>query len=188
MGNPQDWRERIIGALGAVVAVALVIGGVIGVAAYAAARMAGLTGGDDSSSTSTQSGATSTSPGADQSTPTASPSPAHRRDVEQVRKKDKRPVHHRRQHRAHGLTLGASPRQVHRMARVSLFGAYPGHGGALVVQRREGGHWDRFPVTVVVRAGHFHTWVASGYPGRNLFRVVDPATGTSSAPVTVTVH
>lgn len=183
MGNPQDWRERIIGALGAVLAVALVIGGVIGVVAYGAARMAGLTGGDDTSSASPEAGPSSPSPSGHESTATASPSPQHQGDVEQARQKHK-PVHHH----AHELTLVASPRQVHRMSRVQLSGTYSGHGGSLVVQRREGGHWDRFPVTVSLRGGHFHTWVASGYPGRNLFRVVDPATGKSSAPVTITVH
>ncbi len=74
------------------------------------------------------------------------------------------------------------------MQRVDLRGRYPGHGGSrLQVQRLEGGRWSAFPVDVTVRSGGFHTWVASGRPGRNRFRVVDPATGRTSPPVTVTV-
>ncbi|MGZ4444604.1 MAG: hypothetical protein ACXVXC_15685 [Nocardioidaceae bacterium] len=75
------------------------------------------------------------------------------------------------------------------MGRVNLWGRYPGHGGAyLVVQRLEAGHWHRFPVSTTVRAGRFHTWVASGRRGPNRFRVLDPRSGRRSAPVTVRVR
>ncbi len=73
------------------------------------------------------------------------------------------------------------------MGRIDLSGRYPRNGATLVVQRRDGGHWTRFPVTATVRRGRFHTWVQSGYRGPNRFRVLDPATGRASAPVTITV-
>lgn len=74
------------------------------------------------------------------------------------------------------------------MGRVDLWGRYPRHPGTwLAVQRLEHGRWERFPVTAVVHGGRFRTWVESGRPGPNRFRVVDPRTGRASAPVTVTV-
>jgi hypothetical protein len=74
------------------------------------------------------------------------------------------------------------------MGRIDLHGRYPGHGGTrLVVQRRRGGRWTRFPVSVTVRGGGFRTWVASGHRGPNRFRVLDPRSGRASAPVTVRV-
>lgn len=193
MADPQDWRERVVGALGAVVMVALVIGVVIGAVAYGAIRFVGLDGGDDSAQTPASAPDSPAASGTHAAEPTASPSrasssagppKAHRQQG------DTGPKHHGRRHRGrHGLTLEASPLRVHRMGRVHLWGRYPGHGGArLVVQRREGGHWDRFPVAVSVRDGRFRTWIASGYPGRNRFRVLDPATGLASAPVSFTVH
>ncbi|HLN79013.1 MAG TPA: hypothetical protein VK204_18355 [Nocardioidaceae bacterium] len=75
------------------------------------------------------------------------------------------------------------------MGRIHLMGRYPGHGGArLVVQRFEGGHWARFPVSVTVRGGRYRTWVASGHRGVNRFRVVDAAARRASAPVSVRVR
>jgi hypothetical protein len=179
----------VVGALGAVVAVALVIGVVIGAVAYGAARLVGLTDSPDSSAAGPPSPAQSDDH--ESSSPSASPSPQHRPHVERARDKSTHPHRrHRRRHRhTHGLTLVATPHDVHRMGRVHLAGSYPGHAGSrLVLQRFEAGHWDRFPVTVVVRGGHFRTWVASGYPGKNRFRVVDPAAGTASRPVTFVVH
>lgn len=43
-----DWRQRVFGALGAVVVVGLVIGGVLGAVAYSTARVTGLAGADAS--------------------------------------------------------------------------------------------------------------------------------------------
>jgi hypothetical protein len=74
------------------------------------------------------------------------------------------------------------------MGRINLFGRYPGHSGSqLAVQRMEGGHWGRFPVSVTVRGGRFRTWVASGRNGPNQFRVVDTGAGRASPTVTVVV-
>jgi hypothetical protein len=86
------------------------------------------------------------------------------------------------------LTMSASPRHTHKYGRVSLSGRYPGHNGVTLQVQRAEPHWHDFPVTVTVRGGRFHTWVESGYPGPNRFRVKDKRTGTTSAPVTVWVH
>ena len=188
MTDRQDWHDRIVGALGAVLAVAIVIGGVVGVVTYAAARITGLTGGDSAAQPSTAS-TTSAAPSpsaADTASATATPSPTTSPTETQTHHE----THHRSHHRPaeHDLTLSASPQHVGPMGRIDLYGRYPGHDGAtLAVERREGGHWSRFPVSATVRGGRFHTWVASGQSGSNAFRVVDEGSGRRSDPVTVSV-
>jgi hypothetical protein len=197
MPEPQNWRDRVVGALGAVLAVAVVIGVVVGAVAYGAVRLAGLGSDDDSASDAAQAPASRSASRSASPTPSAGPShaasPSQRAaspspsKTHEPKPKKKR-AHHARKKKPQGLTLHASPQRVGHMGRVDLSGRYPGHGGAtLVVQRREGGSWDRFPVSATVHSGSFHTWVASGRSGPNRFRMLDPATGATSAPVTVTV-
>lgn len=211
MADPQDWHARAIGALGAVLAVALVVGGVVGAVAYGAAQVTGLTGGDpvaldpgapgspaaassassasaSSKRAASDSTATPTEPAppakpTERPTPSRSPSPTPDHEHRHPQ------AHHHRKHAASGsLTLSASPHHVGHMGRIDLSGHYRGHDGAtLVVQRFEAGHWARFPVTAQVRGGGFHTWVASGHRGPNRFRVVDESTGAASGAVTVRV-
>jgi hypothetical protein len=67
-------------------------------------------------------------------------------------------------------------------------GSYPGgNGTTLQVQRREGGSWAAFPTSATVDDGTFRTYVESGQPGPNAFRVVDPARGQASNVVVFTV-
>jgi hypothetical protein len=194
--DPQDLRERVVGALGAVLAVALVIGVVAGAVAYGAVRAAGLHG-DEAASV----GSTAASMPSDQASPRAPEPPTARSEKHQASDKPKAdpgPKHKTRHHR-HPRRKAKSPRNGHLtlttsrehaapMGRVNLWGHYPGQEGVrLVVQRREGGRWERFPVTVTLRGGSFQTWVASGRRGPNLFRVLDPATGRASASVSVSV-
>lgn len=191
MEDPQDLRERVIGALGAVLAVALVIGAVAGVAAYGAVRASGLGGGDVAAASTSPRSAPSSSRPSETATPSASPTPSPSASPTPS------PVHHstpkpkkkaRHHHARPRLTLAARQRHVSPMGRIDLHGRYPGHGGTrLLVQRLQGGRWSRFPVSVTVRGGTFHTWVASGHRGPNRFRVVDRAGGRASAPVTVRV-
>lgn len=207
MAEPAtEWRDRVVRALGTVIVVGLVIGGVLGAVAYSAARAAGLAGGEGQAAASvaaneTTGGQPTTSQVSPSPSPTtAEPAPrkqqaksteghspkSHRSSKQRV--KDKRRPGRRAGHHA-DLTLAVSPRQVHRMGRIHLMGRYPGHGGArLVVQRFEGGHWARFPVSVTVRGGRYRTWVASGHRGVNRFRVVDAAARRASAPVSVRVR
>lgn len=97
--------------------------------------------------------------------------------------------HHPRQRTRDRLTIRADRHHVGRMGRINLSGRYRGHAGTiLVVQRMEHGRWERFPVSVAVRGGRFRTWVASGRPGPNRFRVRDPRTHRRSAPVTVIIR
>lgn len=89
---------------------------------------------------------------------------------------------------AGGLLLSASPLLVQPMERINLTGTWPGHDNqSLVVQRYEGGQWSDFGVQVQVDVGTFATYVMTGRPGDQKFRVFDPTTQTASNEVTVTV-
>lgn len=89
------------------------------------------------------------------------------------------------------LTLTASPTSAAPGTRIDLTGTYPGAAAntTLQVQRRlDGSDWTDFPVTARTGGdGTFSTWVKTSRQGVNEFRVVDPATGASSAPVSVTI-
>jgi hypothetical protein len=85
------------------------------------------------------------------------------------------------------ISLSASPLQVSRMERIYLTGTYPGgEGASLQVQRYEGG-WTDFPTSASVSGGTFQTYVMTGQSGANKFRVVDASSGKKSNPVTVRV-
>lgn len=87
-----------------------------------------------------------------------------------------------------GISLAASSPSVASMQQIDLTGTYPGGQGAtLQVQRFTGGSWSDFPVTVSVVGGSFSTYVQTGQTGENRFRVLDPASGTSSNEVVVSV-
>lgn len=89
---------------------------------------------------------------------------------------------------AGGLLLSASPLLVRPMERINLTGQWPGHDNeSLLVQRYDGGQWSDFGVQVRVDVGTFATYVMTGRPGDQKFRVFDPTTQTASNEVTVTV-
>jgi hypothetical protein len=86
------------------------------------------------------------------------------------------------------IELHASTSSASTYERVTLSGSYPGgNGTTLQVQRREGGSWAAFPTSATVDDGTFRTYVESGQPGPNAFRVVDPARGQASNVVVFTV-
>lgn len=89
------------------------------------------------------------------------------------------------------ITAEASAARAAARERVTLSGTYTGAepGTVLQVQRNEGGEWADFPVrTSTGEGGQFSVDVALGRPGPNELRLVDPETGTTSEPVTITVE
>lgn len=215
MADGEHVRERALGALAAVVALALGVSVLLAAGAYAAARMVGLTG-DGGEQPTTQAVATpSHSPSA---TPSASPRvpaagspsqaaqptrqpkphrPAQHQQQTRPDRQHRKPQAHARRHRQHRrhrqqqatgtVSLHAAQTRVRPMARIDLAGRCGcGSGTTLVVQRLEHGHWSRFPATATASGGRFHTWVMTGRSGANQFRVVVPG-GRASNPVTITV-
>lgn len=86
------------------------------------------------------------------------------------------------------ISLQALETTVPSFGKIDLTGVYPGgEGEILQVQRRQGGAWADFPLTVPVSNSSFSTYVQTGVSGRNSFRVLDKARGIASNVVEVTV-
>ncbi|MEO5652858.1 MAG: hypothetical protein ABIN79_00355 [Marmoricola sp.] len=86
------------------------------------------------------------------------------------------------------IQLSISPVMARPMERVNLTGSYSGHDNVgLQVQREESGQWADFGVQATVRAGTFETYVMTGRPGENRFRMYDPQDDQASNVVVVTI-
>jgi hypothetical protein len=186
------WRRQLAVALGAVLAVGLVIGSLIGLVAFTGAKVAGV--GEPSASATTEPSlyipeealatrkpSPSPTPEVEPSAPasTPKPEPAPREKKSPKPKPKPKPQ----------ISLTASPSSASTYSRIYLRGSYRGGAGkTLLVQRFEGGGWSGFPVTATVRGGRFETWVESGQKGPNKFRVLDRSTSRASNPVTVVLR
>jgi hypothetical protein len=183
--NDEDtrWVRTLLAGLAALVAVALVIGGVVSVVALGAAKVTGI--GDTRPQPTARpslfipSGEPTTTPEAFPDPPgsTASPSPRPSRPSATAKPRKRPPA----------ISLRAFPRRVGTNQRINLAGAYRGgQGRRLQVQRFEG-RWVDFPVTATVRGGSFRTFIFSGRSGANRFRVLDEASGRASNAVQVVI-
>lgn len=89
---------------------------------------------------------------------------------------------------AKAISLSAGQTTVSPMEQIDLTGVYPGGEGAILsVQRFENGSWADFPVTASVSNQTFATYVQTGQPGVQRFRMFDTSTGEASNEVKVTV-
>ena len=169
----KPWPRQLLVAVGALLAVALVIGGVVSAFALGAAKVSGI---DDATGPSTAepslvipSETPAGSPGAGASTPSpraADPTPAEERPA---------------------ITLRVEPTSVGPGERITLTGDYPdGNGALLQVQRLEGA-WTDFPVTMSVGGGRFSTYITTSRTGDARFRVTDKGAGRASNVVRVTI-
>jgi len=194
MSDPDRVRGRALRALAAVVAVALGLSGILAVGAYAAARMAGLTADSGGHRGTAQAGPAAPSRASSTTAPTGRPHGQPDAQRQQSHADHVRHHQHQGHHRHHrhrpstgAVTLHAAQARVHPMSRVDLGGRCGCRSGTtLVVQRLEHGHWSRFPASATASRGRFHTWVMTGRPGPNRFRVLLPG-GPASNPVTITV-
>ncbi len=86
------------------------------------------------------------------------------------------------------LQLAISPVTAKPMERVNLTGTYEGADNLqLQVQRFEDGDWSDFGVVANVKVGTFETYVMTGRPGEQRFRVYDAQTRKGSNVVLVTI-
>lgn len=196
--DDAPWYRPLLVGVGALLAVALLVGAVVGVAALGVVNVAGLgeeratvqaepslhipertptpTTDDEGLTLEDLNGGedpTESESATPSATPTASESPKERK------RKPPRSV----------ISLSSSAVEVSAMERIDLTGTYPGGEGAtLRVQRFSGGWQDFAGVTATVRDGTFSTYVMTGQSGPNRFRVVDGGSGKKSNPVTVRVR
>jgi hypothetical protein len=185
--DDTSWPRQLLFGIGALVVVALLIGGVVSIVALGAARMAGVAEGPVTASAKPSLYIPSGKP-----TVKVEPYPAasgsagghasHRASPTPSKKPSTKPK------KAHRISLQASPLSVQPNQRINLSGGYQGGEGArLQIQRREAGSWTDFPVTVSVSGGIFHTYITTGHIGINTLRVTDKRNGRSSNVVRVHV-
>jgi hypothetical protein len=174
----DGWPSQLAIGMGALLVVALVAGGVVGLVLLGAANIVGLGGTDAGPArepTLVMPSPETRSPRAEEPTETTTAPQRPERSPNTGKPRKQRRV----------ITLTASPARAATSERVYLRGRYPGaNGTSLQVQRLEG-RWVDFPVSVTVRGGRFETYVVSGRAGENRFRVVDESAGRRSAPVSV---
>ncbi|MGH3472379.1 MAG: hypothetical protein ACRDPG_10100 [Nocardioidaceae bacterium] len=195
--DDSGWKQQVLVGVVMLVAVGVLVGAIVAFLGLKAADVAGLTNNTPTTlAASVQPSGTRTTHPATQAAPakTAQTRPRGRHGSSST---DSRPTTtHRRTttHRhnvvPHGaISLSAQPQHARSMQRVNLVGRFPGHDGVnLQVQRLEGGHWSAFPTSAVVYHNSFRTYVETGRPGPNRFRMVDPATHQVSNPVVVMIQ
>jgi hypothetical protein len=76
------------------------------------------------------------------------------------------------------------------MGRIDLTGTYPGGEGAVLnVQKFSNGSWqDFYSISASVTNGQFATYIQTGTPGVNRFRMVDSDSTLTSNEVKVTIR
>ena len=179
--DEREPRPDIAAVVLKILAVAVAVGLVIGLGAFALVKTLGLDSGEVSGATAGAGGPYTPLPttALPLPTPTDLPSPDNTGLVTETPTASN----------TGGLFLSAAPVIVAPMERINLTGQWPGHDNeGLLVQRLEGGKWADFGVHVNVNLGTFDTYVMTGRTGDQKFRVFDPQSDTASNEVTVTVQ
>jgi hypothetical protein len=181
---PEVEERPVLWGLVALVAVAVVVGLIAGLAMLGGSKVLGL--GDDAASGSQAADENSLylpkpSKTEDPEQPSATPTEsATEGSTSGGNAKPAKPKSR--------ISLSASQLTVSAMQQIDLTGTYPGGEGAVLqVQRFENGAWSDFPVTVSVSNETFATYVQTSQPGENRFRVTDTDSGRLSNEVEVTV-
>lgn len=184
--EPDDdtsWRRQLVIGLGALVAISLLVGGIVGALAVGAAKLSGIesAGGGPAVEPSLYipTGEPSTTPESypDPTAPDRSPTAEPSESPEPSPSKPSRRI-----------SLQVFPTEVSPGERINFSGLYPaGEGATLQVQRFEGS-WSDFPVTANVRGGIFTTYIVTSRTGEARYRVLDIGSGRASNAVTVTIR
>ena len=183
MPEPERRQHPVIAGLVALVGVGLAIGLLAGGGTLVATRVLGL--GADATAVDSTARQSMYLPMPEKTTPSEAPSSA---PTLTAASEPTGPVR-TTQTPETGISLQAGQTRVGSMQRIDLTGTYPaGEGAVLQVQRATGPDtWVDFPVTVTVSGGTFSTYVQTGQPGPNRFRVIDTDTEQASNEVTITV-
>jgi hypothetical protein len=187
MARPEDedapWTRQLLVGVGALVAVALVIGIVVGIVALGAAHVSGLSSAKRHEAEAPRlvmpTGNPTTTPETfpDPAKPSGAASPSSSTTSSAPTKKAK----------SRAISLQVFPAKVSPGERINFTGVYArGEGRRLQVQRFEGG-WHDFPVSASVSGGLFSTYIVTSHTGTNRFRVMDTASGKASNAVRVRI-
>ena len=180
-----DENRPVVAGLLALVGVAVAVGLVAALAVVAGTHVLGLTGGH--AAVSGDAGATLYVPRPQKTSSPNGPTITLGSDPTQTGSAHASPKIHQPKKR---ISLQAGQPTVAPMARIDLTGTYPGGEGAVLnVQKFSDGSWqDFYSISATVTNGTFSTYIQTGTPGLNRFRVTDSDTHLSSNQVRVTIR
>jgi len=182
-----DENRPVIAGLLALVGVAVAVGLVSALAIVAGARVLGL-GGGHAAAVGANDGATMIVPKPVKTQPASGPSitlgsnptssDSDQGPPPSISKVKKR------------ISLQSGQTSVSPMGRIDLTGTYPGGEGAVLnVQKFSNGSWqDFYSISATVTNGTFSTYIQTGTPGMNRFRVIDSDTKRASNEVKVQIR
>jgi hypothetical protein len=182
-----DENRPVIAGLLALIGVAVAVGLVAAVAVVAGAHVLGL-GGGHAATVGGGDGATMIVPRPQKTQPDSGPSitlgssPTSSSTDGQPPPTIKNPKKR--------ISLQAAETSVSAMGRIDLDGTYPGgEGEVLNVQKFSNGTWQNFySISATVTNGTFSTYIQTGTPGTNRFRVIDSDTKLASNQVKVHIR
>lgn len=180
-----DENRPVIAGLLALVGVAVAIGLVAAVAVLAGAQVVGLSGGH-AAAVGGDDNASMVVPKPQKTQPASGPSITLGSNPTSSTSSSPPPKIHKPKKR---ISLQAGETQVSPMGRIDLTGTYPGGEGAVLnVQKFSNGSWqDFYSISASVTNGTFSTYIQTGTPGLNRFRVIDSDTKLASNPVRVQI-
>jgi hypothetical protein len=182
----EDHDRPVLSGLAALIGVGLAVGLIAGIAALVGAHLVGLNGGKAEAGAG-GAGQTMFLPKPQKTNPSNGPSitlgtsPTSGTTATATPGKPHKPRKR--------ISLQAGEAQVAPMGRIDLTGTYPGGEGAVLqVQKFSAGSWqDFYSISVTVSNATFSTYIQTGTPGVNRFRVIDSDTKLASNEVRVTI-
>jgi hypothetical protein len=179
-----DEQRPVVSGLVALVAVAVAVGLVTAVTVLAGAHVLGLGGGH--AAQAGDAGASMYLPKPQKTKPSGGPSITLGSEPTSSGPTDTPKIHKPKKQ----ISLQAGQATVSPMGRIDLTGTYPGGEGAVPnVQKFSNGSWqDFYSISATVTNSTFSTYIQTGTPGVNRFRVIDSDTKLASNEVRVTIR
>jgi len=184
--KPDEERPVVFGLL-ALIGVAVAVGLVASIAFVAGAHVLGLSGGH-AATVAGEGDQTMVVPKPEKTKPASGPSitlgsnPTQSNAPHSHSPTIKKPKKQ--------ISLQSGQNSVSPMGRIDLTGTYPGGEGAVLnVQKFSSGSWqDFYSISATVTNGTFSTYIQTGTPGMNRFRVIDSDTHLASNEVRVQIR
>lgn len=190
---PDREENPVLSGIVALLAVAVVVGVLAGIAAIAASRMAGIDGSSDLGGDAAGAGDTLYMPKPQKTkaaegplvtlAPTDTPSDTFTETAPETETTDPEPDDEP------NLSLTVGSTSVAAGEELMLSGTYVGGEGSVldIYYNVNGAGWEEFPLDTNVSGGIFQTFVATWKTGRVQWRVQDDSSGKKSNAVTVNI-
>lgn len=182
-----DEDRPVLAGLLALASVAVAVGLVAAIVVVAGAHVFGL-GGGHAANVAGDAGATMVVPKPQKTQPASGPSITLGSEPTSSSSPTQSPK--LKTHQPKRISLQSGQTSVSPMGRIDLTGTYPGGEGAVLnVQKFSNGSWqDFYSISATVTNGTFSTYIQTGTPGVNRFRVIDSDTHKASNEVKVTIR